>query len=51
MKELGENDPYPVMRRSCAGSTALVAIIMSKKSHTGEQSMWVASLGDCEGSE
>ena len=51
MKELGENDPYPVMRRSCAGSTALVAIIMSKRIHSGEQSMWVASLGDCEGSE
>ncbi|KIJ57153.1 hypothetical protein M422DRAFT_23252 [Sphaerobolus stellatus SS14] len=48
MKEMGEHDPYPVMRRSCAGSTALIAVIMSKRSHTGEQSMWVASLGDSE---
>jgi pyruvate dehydrogenase phosphatase len=33
MKELGENDPYPVMRQFCAGSTVLVAVIMSKRSH------------------
>jgi pyruvate dehydrogenase phosphatase len=51
MKELGEHDPYPVMKRSCSGSTALVAVIISKRSDAGEQSMWVASLGDCEGSE
>jgi len=51
MKELGEHDPYPVMRRSCAGSTALIAVIISKRNHNGEQNMWVASLGDSEGSE
>ena len=51
MKEQGEHDPYPVMRRSCTGSTALIAIIMSNMSHTGEHNMWVASLGDSEGCE
>ena len=51
MKKLGEHDPYPVMKRSCSGSTVLVAVIMSKRGDAGEQSMWVASLGDSEGSE
>jgi len=30
VKELGEHDPYPVMRRSCAGSTALSALLYLK---------------------
>jgi len=42
---------YPVMRQSVVGSTALVVVIMSNRSHTGEQSIWAASLGDCEGSK
>lgn len=49
MKEQGEHDPYPVMRRSCVGSTALIAVIILKNSCPGEQTMWVASLGDSEG--
>ena len=28
MKELGEHDPYPIMRRACAGSTVLIAVII-----------------------
>jgi len=51
MKEMGEHDPYPVMRRACAGSTALIAVIMTKRLHIGEHNMWVASLGDSEGCE
>ena len=32
MKELGEHDdPYAVVRRTCAASTALVAVILSIK--------------------
>ncbi|KAF8523957.1 phosphatase 2C-like domain-containing protein [Hysterangium stoloniferum] len=45
MKELGEDDPYPIMRRACAGSTVLIAVIIS----TSEHNLWVASLGDSEG--
>ena len=44
MKENGEFDPYPIMRRACAGSTALVGVII-------EHDIWVASLGDSEGCE
>ena len=44
MKEMGEHDPYPVMRRACAGTTVLIAVII-------EQNIWVASLGDSEGCE
>ena len=44
MKEMGEHDPYPVMRRACAGTTVLIAVII-------EQNVWVASLGDSEGCE
>jgi len=44
MKELGENDPYPIMRRAVAGSTVLIAVII-------EHNIWVASLGDSEGCE
>ena len=44
MKELGEYDPYPIMRRACAGSTVLIAVII-------EHDIWVASLGDSEGCE
>jgi pyruvate dehydrogenase phosphatase len=42
MKEMGEDDPYPIMRRACVGATVLIAVIIS-------DSMWVASLGDSEG--
>ncbi|KAF8512593.1 phosphatase 2C-like domain-containing protein [Hysterangium stoloniferum] len=45
MQEMGEHDPYPIMRRACAGSTALIAVIISSSEHN----MWVASLGDSEG--
>ncbi|KAF8511665.1 phosphatase 2C-like domain-containing protein [Hysterangium stoloniferum] len=45
MKEMGEHDPYPIMRRACAGSTALIAVTIS----SSEYNMWVASLGDSEG--
>ncbi|KAF8520661.1 phosphatase 2C-like domain-containing protein [Hysterangium stoloniferum] len=45
MKEMGEHDPYPIMRRACAGSTALIAVTISSSEHN----MWVASLGDSEG--
>ena len=44
MKEMGEHDPYPIMRRACAGTTVLIAVII-------EQNVWVASLGDSEGCE
>ena len=45
MKELGaEHDPYPIMRRACAGTTVLIAVII-------EHNMWVTSLGDSEGCE
>jgi serine/threonine protein phosphatase PrpC len=44
MKEMGEHDPYPIMRRACAGTTVLIAVII-------EQNIWVASLGDSEGCE
>jgi hypothetical protein len=44
MKELGEHDPYPIMRRACTGSTVLIAVII-------EHNIWVASLGDSEGCE
>ena len=44
MKELGEYDPYPIMRRACAGSTVLIGVIIG-------QDIWVASLGDSEGCE
>ena len=42
MKEMGEHDPYPIMRRACAGTTVLIAVII-------EHNVWVASLGDSEG--
>ena len=44
MKEMGEHDPYPIMRRACAGSTVLIGVII-------EHNVWVASLGDSEGCE
>ena len=44
MKEMGEHDPYPIMRRACAGTTVLIAVII-------EHNVWVASLGDSEGCE
>ena len=44
MKEMGEHDPYPIMRRACAGSTVLIGVIV-------EHNVWVASLGDSEGCE
>ena len=44
MKEMGELDPYPIMRRACAGTTVLIAVII-------EHNIWVASLGDSEGCE
>ena len=44
MKELGEYDPYPILKRACAGSTVLIAVII-------EQNNWVASLGDSEACE
>ena len=44
MKEKGEFDPYPIMRRACAGSTVLIGVII-------EHNIWVASLGDSEGCE
>ena len=44
MKEMGEHDPYPIMRRACAGTTVLIAVII-------EHNIWVASLGDSEGCE
>ena len=44
MKEIGEHDPYPIMRRACAGSTVLIGVII-------EHNIWVASLGDSEGCE
>lgn len=44
MKALGEHDPYPVMRR-------IDCLVISKRNHNGKQNMWVASLGDSEGSE
>ena len=44
MKEDGEFDPYPIMRRACAGSTVLIGVII-------EHNIWVASLGDSEGCE
>ena len=44
MKEQGEYDPYPIMKRACAGSTVLIAVII-------EHNIWVASLGDSEGCE
>ena len=44
MKEMGEHDPYPIMRRACAGSTVLIGVII-------EHNIWVASLGDSEGCE
>ncbi|KAF8511666.1 phosphatase 2C-like domain-containing protein [Hysterangium stoloniferum] len=37
------------MRCACAGSTALIAIIILARDHTDEPNMWVASLGDSEG--
>jgi hypothetical protein len=45
MKEMGEHDPYPIMRRACVGTTVLIAVIILDGGHD----MWVASLGDCEG--
>ena len=39
MKEIGEHDPYPVMRRAVAGTTVLIAVII-------EHNIWVASLKD-----
>ena len=42
MKEMGEHDPYPIMRRACAGTTVLFGVII-------EHNIWVASLGDSEG--
>ncbi|KAF8520576.1 phosphatase 2C-like domain-containing protein [Hysterangium stoloniferum] len=45
MKEMGEHDPYPIMRRACAGSTVVIAVIISSSEHN----MWVSSLGDSEG--
>ena len=44
MKEKGEFDPYPIMRRACAGSTVLIGVII-------EHNIWVASLGYSEGCE
>jgi serine/threonine protein phosphatase PrpC len=44
MKEMGEHDPYPIMRRAVAGTTVLIAVIV-------ENNIWVASLGDSEGCE
>ena len=44
MKEMGEHDPYPIMRRAVAGTTVLIAVII-------EHNIWVASLGDSEGCE
>ena len=44
MKEMGEHDPYPIMRRACAGTTVLIGVII-------EHNIWVASLGDSEGCE
>ena len=44
MKEMGEHDPYPIMRRAVAGTTVLIAVII-------ENNIWVASLGDSEGCE
>ena len=44
MKEKGEFDPYPVLRRAYAGSTVLIGVII-------EHNIWVASLGDSEGCE
>jgi hypothetical protein len=44
MKEMGEHDPYPIMRRACAGTTVLIAVII-------DHNVWVASLGDSEGCE
>ena len=44
MKEMGEHDPYPIMRRACAGTTVLIAVIIG-------HNIWVASLGDSEGCE
>ena len=44
MKEVGEHDPYPIMRRACAGTTVLIAVII-------EHNIRVASLGDSEGCE
>ena len=44
MIKMGEHDPYPIMRRVCAGTTVLIAVII-------EHNIWVASLGDSEGCE
>ncbi|KAF8496902.1 phosphatase 2C-like domain-containing protein [Hysterangium stoloniferum] len=51
MGGMNEDDPYPIMRRACAGSTALIAVVFLTRYHTGEPDMWVASLGDSEGCE
>jgi hypothetical protein len=42
MKEMGDDDPYPIMRRTCGGTTVSIAVIIS-------DNMWVASLGYSEG--
>ena len=44
MKEMGEHDPFPIMRRAVAGTTMLIAVII-------ENNIWIASLGDSEGCE
>ncbi|KAF8520577.1 hypothetical protein BU17DRAFT_88741 [Hysterangium stoloniferum] len=49
MGGMNKDDPYPIMRRACAGSTALIAVVILTRYHTGEPDMWVASLGDSEG--
>ena len=44
MKEMGEHDPYPIMRHACAGTTVLIGVII-------EHNIRVASHGDSEGCE
>jgi hypothetical protein len=41
-KAMDHDDPYPIMRCTCRGTTVLIAVIIS-------DSIWVASPGDSEG--
>src|ERR1700678_1130816 len=56
MKEMGEHDPYDDLSRHEAVSCWIDRFscrhcLIAYRSHTGEQSIWAASLGDCEGSK
>ncbi|KAF8511671.1 phosphatase 2C-like domain-containing protein [Hysterangium stoloniferum] len=46
MKEMGEHDPYPIMRHACAGSTALIAVIISHLGRMVNNSSTATPLND-----